>query len=122
MVAAIPIVEMGKLHYRQLETAKISALEKEKGNFDKWMAITYEMKTDLIWWINHIAVQDRQIFRTGTEIDLYTDASNLGWGGYLNHQQINGRWSIKEKELHINSKELKAILLAVKSFAHQIRG
>ena len=35
LVAAIPAVEMGKLHYRSLETLKISALKKEKGNFDK---------------------------------------------------------------------------------------
>ena len=59
------------------------------------MDITYDMKTDLIWWITHIAMQDRKIFRPGTKINLYTDPSNLGWDGYLNHQQINGRWSVK---------------------------
>lgn len=35
LVAAIPAVEMGKLHYRKLERAKIAALAKERGNFDK---------------------------------------------------------------------------------------
>lgn len=58
LVAAIPAVEMGKLHYRRLECAKISALKKEEGNFDKWMALTHEMKTDLIWWLNHVLVQN----------------------------------------------------------------
>ena len=47
LVAAIPAVEMGKLHYWKLETAKISAIKKENGNFDKWMGVT-EMKSDLI--------------------------------------------------------------------------
>ena len=49
LVAAIPAVEMGKLHCRKLETGKMSALQKGKGNFDKWMDIKYDMKTDLIW-------------------------------------------------------------------------
>ena len=85
------------------------------------MDITYNMKTDLIWWITYIAVQGRNIFRPGTEINLHTDASNLGWGGYLNHQQINGRWSIKEKTSH-QFKRTQSHLLAVKLLAHHIRG
>lgn len=122
LVAATPAVEMGKLHYRRLETAKISALKEVGGNFDKWIAITHDMKIDLLWWLNHIAVQSRNIFRESAEIDLYTDASNLGWGASLNHQQINGRWSLSETDLHINEKELKAILFALHSFASQLRG
>ncbi|MPC63705.1 hypothetical protein E2C01_057807 [Portunus trituberculatus] len=47
LVAAIPAVELGKLHYRQLEMAKITALQTEKGNFDRWMVITEGMKTNL---------------------------------------------------------------------------
>lgn len=63
LVAAIPAVEMGKLHYRKLETAKIAALQNNNGNFDKWMPITDDMKTDLRWWVNQVAVQNRKIFR-----------------------------------------------------------
>ena len=122
LVAAVPAAEMGKLHYRYLEMAKVSALQRSGGNFDKWMNITPDMKKDLLWWINNVAVQDRKIFRTGAELDLYTDASNLGWGGCLNGQCINGRWAATEVELHINLKELKAILFAVKSFAHLLKG
>lgn len=122
LVAAVPAVEMGKLHYRYLEMAKISALQRTGGNFDKWMDITSDMKTDLLWWIDNVAVQDRKIFRPGIDLEIYTDASNLGWGGCLNDQCVNGRWSATETELHINVKELKAILFTVKSFTHLIRG
>lgn len=87
LICAIPEIKMWILHHNKLETAKTSALEKEKGTFDKWMAIIYEMKTSLIWWINNFAMQDRQCFRTVTEINLYTDGSCLGWGSYLHHQQ-----------------------------------
>lgn len=44
LVAAIPAVELGKLHYRHLESAKITALRKSCGDFDKKMLITDDMK------------------------------------------------------------------------------
>lgn len=122
LVAALPAVEMGKLHYRKLESAKISALQKVKGNFNKWMAVTDDMRSDLSWWLNNITLQTRHIFRSGTELDLYTDASNLGWGGSLNGRQTNGRWSSLESDLHINAKELRAILLTLQSFTDLLRG
>lgn len=53
-------------------------------------------------------------------MDMYADAANLGWGGYLN-QQINSRWSIGEKELNISPKDIQTLLLAGKSYAHQIK-
>ena len=59
LVAAIPAVELGKLHYRHLESAKITALRKCCGNFEKKMLITDEMKTDLMWWIEHVETQHR---------------------------------------------------------------
>ena len=40
LVAAIPAVEMGKMHYRRMERAKIKALEEACGDFIRWMNIT----------------------------------------------------------------------------------
>lgn len=122
LVAAIPAVELGKLHYRNLESAKITALERSCGNFDKQMLITDVMKIDLMWWIEHVETQHRRIIHPGTEIVLYTDASDLGWGGCLYHQSVNGRWTEEEIRLHINARELKAVFFTLKSFAKEIRG
>ncbi|MPC63319.1 hypothetical protein E2C01_057417 [Portunus trituberculatus] len=49
LVAAIPAVEMRKLHYRRMERAKIKTLEKACGDFNGWMDITDEIRTDLNW-------------------------------------------------------------------------
>lgn len=62
LVVAIPAAEIRKLHFRRLESAKISALKKSKVNFDKWMVITHEMKRELEWWLNNIAVEHRKFF------------------------------------------------------------
>ena len=81
LVAATPAVELGKLHYRKLESAKISALRSSKDNLDAAMDITSEMKVDLSWWLDNVSVQRRKIFRSAASVELYTDASNSGWGG-----------------------------------------
>ena len=47
LVAAIQAVELGKLHYRILEKEKIVALKVAKGNFDKIMPSSKEMKMKL---------------------------------------------------------------------------
>lgn len=122
LVAAIPAVEMGKLFYRNLEMAKIAALQTNGGNFDKWMPVTEDMCKDLQWWVSQVAVQNRKIFRDCPDIELYSDASDSGWGGCLNSQTTGGRWFREETQLHINARELKAILLTLQSFEHEVRG
>ena len=122
LVAAIPAVEMGKLHYRQLEKEKIAALRLVGGNFDSWMNVTVGMRTDLNWWVDNVSTQVRKIFRPGPDVDLYTDASNLGWGGHLHHRSTGGGWSLEERSLHINALELKAILLVLQTFQLDLRG
>lgn len=77
---------------------------------------------DLQWWLEHVETQHRQIIHPALNIVLYTDASDLGWGGCFNHRSVNGCWSAEERRLHINAREIKAVLLAFKSFANEVQG
>ena len=52
-------------------------------------------------------------------IQLFTDASNEGWGAHLDQSSTKGLWSDREKSLHINVLELKAVSLALGSFKDQ---
>ena len=52
-------------------------------------------------------------------IQLFTDASNEGWGAHLDQSFTKGLWSDREKRLHINVLELKAVSLAFRSFKDQ---
>ena len=45
------------------------------------------------------------------------DGSNEGWGAHL--EQAKGLWSVREKRLHINVLELKAVSLALQNFTDQ---
>ena len=49
-------------------------------------------------------------------IHLFTDASNEGWGAHLEQTSAKGLWSDREKRLHINVLELKAVSLALQRF------
>lgn len=69
-----------------------------------------------------MTVQDRTIFRGDADTDLFTGASTAGWSGSLNHQTTAGSWSKQEKSLHINTVELKALLFAIKTFTHELKG
>ena len=52
-------------------------------------------------------------------IQLFTDASNEGWGAHLDQNSTKGLWSDQEKRLHINVLELKAVSLALRDFKDQ---
>ena len=51
-------------------------------------------------------------------VQLFTDASNEGWGAHLGDFTARGVWSPLEGLLHINFLELKAVLLALQQFEH----
>ena len=52
-------------------------------------------------------------------IQLFTDASNEGWGAHLGQKSTKGLRSEREKRLHISILELTAVSLALQSFKDQ---
>ena len=54
-----------------------------------------------------------------TVSNSFTDASNEGWATHLEQTSTKGLWSDREKRLHINVLELKAVSLALRSFKDQ---
>ena len=53
---------------------------------------------------------------------VYSDASDFGWGGQFNDLTAQGRFSIEEQQLHINTKEVLAAYYAIRSFRPYFRG
>jgi ribonuclease HI len=47
---------------------------------------------------------------------LFTDASLLGWGAYLEGQTVSGMWSSTLQKDHINHLEMRGVLLALSHF------
>ena len=51
-----------------------------------------------------------------------SDTSQLGWGAVCAGTRTEGAWSVQEQSMHINSLELLAATLAVKTFLKDASG
>ena len=70
---------------------------------------------DLAWWRIRCA-SSRRLFIHHPEHFIATDASDIGWGAVVNDTRISGSWSASQTSLHINAKELLAVVFAVTQF------
>lgn len=69
---------------------------------------------DLRWWIHHLKEWNGTSWvQSPTEMDVFTDASDKGWGIVIGEQTGSGTWSQQEQLQHINWKELQTVFLAV---------
>lgn len=83
---------------------------------------------DLEWWASiptrHLS---SPIALRPATVELYVDASDVGWGAVLPDLQdspdgvARGSWSATEQSMHINQKEMRAVQLALRSFAPVVR-
>ena len=122
LTASFEVVPFGRIYYRNLEFCKTASLESNKFDYDAPCILSDEAKTEIKWWIDNIMDSFAYIKAT-PEIDhvIHTDASKHlggGWGASDGiHDDINGRWSLLEQNMDINCLELKAIKLAIQSYA-----
>ena len=87
---------------------------------DSLLPWTEAISAHLVWWQNPANVmKGSHLHPKDHSIQLFTDASNEGWGSHLEPRSTQGLWSPQEKGLHINVLELKAAFLALRRFKDQ---
>lgn len=117
LVSACPAIKYGFLHIKILERYKYIALKQSNGNYNKTLKIAQEILISLSWFINKIPNSINQIRINSYHIEIFTDASNSGWGAYHKGQSAFGFWSKDEKKFHINYLELLALYFGLRCFA-----
>ena len=90
LVAAFQGCLYGPLHYRQLESDKISALKKSQGDYDAPVTLSNLAQQDLHWWIQNIENAKNPINHPNPTIILESDASNMGWGAVYQAKSTGG--------------------------------
>lgn len=76
---------------------------------------------DLEWWHaglkswNGRAVHDKAI-----EIQLVTDASSIGWGGFVLEKEAQGLWTPEESLQNSNTREMMAVLYSLQAFRKEL--
>ena len=89
-------------------------------SFDSFLPWTETISAHLEWWQNLTNVMKHaDLHPKDHSIQLFTDASNEEWGAHLEQTSTKGLWSEREKRLHINVLELKAVSLAFQRFKDQ---
>ena len=107
------------LHYRELQMLKTRGLMYGKC-YGAIVTLTPECLTELRWWMLHLdQCNAKSVLSPGPDLIIESDASRSGWGAAAAGQTVRGHWTPEELQDQINALELRAVWLAVRSFASQ---
>ena len=79
------------------------------------MPLSTSAIAELYWWLKHLKNANQSLQDIPIDCTIQTEASKQGWSATDGNTPISGRWSSLERN-HIDVLELKAILLALKSY------
>ena len=81
------------------------------------------IRQDLSWWIDRDRLElGISLGQVSPQVELWSDASDGGWGAHLDEQVASGLWAPEEVELSINARELLTIERALLWFAPHLVG
>ena len=113
------MVPEGRLHMRPFQF-HLKEHWRYPQSLDSLLPWTEAIAAHLDWWQNPSnMMKGADLHPKDHSIQLFTDASNEGWGAHLDQNSTKGLWSDREKRLHINILELKAVSLALRDFKDQ---
>ena len=109
-------VVSGRLHMRPIQWHQKKHWHAPE-SLEKVIPIPPSLHVHLRRWLDPAKVLSGQpLHPLQHALQLFTDASNEGWGAHLGDYMAKGVWLESESALHINLLELKAVLLALKRF------
>ena len=117
-----PASNEAKLNYRTLEHFKTKAVNLHK-NWHFSLRLDAACIKELQWWHKYLKtdivknLNVRQVTQT-----IFSDASKSGFGAIWGNEEFQGRFTKKQQELSINTKELLAIYYTLSMFANRLRG
>ena len=113
------MVSEGRLHMRPFQF-HLEEHWRYPQSLDSLLPWTETISAHLDWWQNPTNVmRGADLHPKDHSIQLFTDTSHEGWCAHLEQTSTKGLWSDREKRLHINVLELKAVSLALRSFKDQ---
>lgn len=120
LVSACPGIKYGFLHTKIFEYYKYKALKESKGNYNAVMNLSKNILHDLSWFINIIPNSFNHVHINNYSLEIFTDASSMGWGVFCQGKSTYGQWSEQEKTLHINALEMLALYFGLKCYTSNL--
>jgi hypothetical protein len=113
-IAMTAAVFPARLKIQHLMADKIKAL-KSDSSWESLVSLSQDATEELLWWRSHLKEWNGLSWITAvTELDIYTDSSDSGWGVVMGNKTCKGLWSTDLINKHINYKELMTVLFALK--------
>ena len=124
LVSSFPASFYGPLYYRKIEIEKSKAVKENRGNYEKYMTLSNDSKSEIQWWKTNMSSMNAPIQWPPITAEISTDASGKnGWGAcMIGRIPIGGIWTAEEVGLHINEQEMLAVLNALRSFKNVLVG
>ncbi|XP_071789789.1 uncharacterized protein [Asterias amurensis] len=96
----------------------LSLPEEKDPTYQSLVTLSETSIQELQWWAQCLRQWNGKPVRLpNPEITITSDTSTQGWGAHCGSTETGGRWSLTEKEHHINYLELLAAFLALQTFA-----
>lgn len=121
LVSICPAVRYGWLHLKSFERARFLALRHSNDNYNDIMEIPTSLSNEFRWWLARIPLAVNTLKTPNFLLEIFTDASLIGWGAHCAGASSHGPWSQEERKMHINYLELKAAFFGIKCFAVNLR-
>ena len=117
----IQLVPGGRLCMRSLQLALRSQWDHvDQSQLVEWSPV---IRQDLSWWLDRDRLElSISLEQVSPQLELWSDASDVGWGAHLDEQVTSDLWAPEEVELSINAQELLAIERALLWFAPHLAG
>jgi hypothetical protein len=124
-----PAVPFCRLHLQALVHTvreKLKGNQRKLGLWDTHVLPPPEVKGELEWWIEWLrGWNGNSIIVPATKVDLFSDASDTGYGGCISKRMargaptlVQGYWTQSEQLTSINERELIAAERVVKALLH----
>ena len=123
LISIMDVIPLGRLHIRPIQWYLSEFWHPISQLWEAPVPILPRLLPHLQWWL-----QEKHL-RKGVLLDppdpsltLFTDASLMGWGAYLEGRTASGLWSGAQLEEHINLLEMRAVFLSLCQFQAVIQG
>jgi len=120
LTSVCPGVRYGWLYTKLLERQKFLALRHSNQNFNAKMSLPEHLSSDFSWWIQRLPTAKNYIRSENYALEIFSDASNTGWGISCANGNTGGSWTVEEQQHHINYRELQAVFFGLKCFAAKL--
>ena len=111
------LVPLGRLHKRPLQRGLALRWSPTRGSWDDqillgdWFLQATVRWLDLPWLTSGVP-----LVPPTPQLQLFTDASSVGWGAHVDDLSAAGVWSPDQSLLHVNILEMEAVRLALCAF------